>query len=215
MKIVHSDIKSGEIKVRVENNDDIFTLSSVILPGDIVTGLCERKIKVGSGERAKSIKKTFLTDVLAEKIDFDRDVFQLRVNGRTLQELEDIPKGSYQAIEVKEGSIITIKKEKWLIYPLQKIKEASIELKTKTLLVLVDRESSVFALMKKSGYEIILKMEGEVEKKGFEVKKVTNFFEEVAKKIQDYAERYKISTIIVASPAFWKEELATMIVDIL
>lgn len=213
MKVVYSDLKNGELKLRIENSDDVFTLNSIIAPGDIVRGVCERKVKVGSGERAKSIKKTFIAEILAEKIDFDKNSFELRVNGKTLHESEDVPKGSYQTIEVREGSILTIKKQKFLGYHLQKIREASVEIKSKILLVLFDRETALFALMKKSGYEVLLKLEGEVAKKAVETKKVFDFFGEIYKKIQEYVERHKISTVVIASPAFWKEELVKIVKD--
>ena len=213
MKIIYSDFKNNELKLKAENEDDVFTLSSVVSAGDVIKGLCERKVKVGSGERTKSIKKTYLAEILAEKIDFDKNAFQLRVNGKILQEFEDIPKGSYQTIEVGEGSVITIKKEKFLSYHLQKLREASEEMKTNTLLVLFDRESALFALMKKSGYEVLLKMEGEVAKKRFEVKKPADFFSEIAKQMQEYSERRKITTIVLAGPAFWKDELMGKIKD--
>ncbi|MEM4337136.1 MAG: mRNA surveillance protein pelota, partial [Candidatus Woesearchaeota archaeon] len=158
-------------------------------------------------------KKTFLAEIVVEKKDFDKSVFQLRVNGKTTHEYEDVPKGSYQTIEIKEGSLITLKKDFWPSYMIKKIEESSNYKGTKNLVLLLDRESAIFALLKKSGYEIILKMEGEVHKKRFDSKNVPDFFEEVAKKMYDYVKRYKISNIIVASPGFWKEYFIKSVKD--
>ncbi|MBW3022994.1 mRNA surveillance protein pelota [Candidatus Woesearchaeota archaeon] len=213
MKIIYSDLKNNELKLKVENDDDVYTLHSVIVPGDVVKGVCERKIKVGSGERAKSIKKTFTAEILVDKTTFDKNVFELRINGKTLQESEDVPKGSFQTIEVSQGAVITIKKEKWMGYHLKKVKDACVDSKSKVIIVLADRETAIFALMKKSGYEILTEMHGEVAKKAVEIKKVGDFFGELVKQIQEYVKRFNVTNVVVASPAFWKEEIVKKITD--
>ena len=210
MKILHSDLKKGEIKVRVENNDDVFVLKNIINPGDFVSGFCERKVKIGKGESAKSVKKTYFLKIFVEKVDFAQ---QLRVNGKTVEEKEDIPKGSYQTIEIFPGAEIKIEKEKWGAYHLQKIKESAFETKQKILIVVFDREDAIFALTKKSGFETLLELHGEVQKKRYEVKKESVFFQQIIEKTKDYAQRYKITNIIIASPAFWKDELFKLIKD--
>jgi protein pelota len=75
------------------------------------------------------------------------------------------------------------------------------------LIVVHDREEAYFALMKKYGYDILSHIEGEVQKKDQEQKINKNFYQEVIKQIQDYVKKYKIKTIILASPAFWRQEL--------
>jgi len=52
-----------------------------------------------------------------------------------------------------------------------------------------------------------------VAKKRFEVKKPADFFSEIAKQMQEYSERRKITTIVLAGPAFWKDELMEKIKD--
>ena len=208
MKIIHSDLKKGEIKLRAENKDDIFTLKNLINPGDFVSGFCERKIKIGKGESAKSVKKSFFLKILAEKVELANE---LRINGKTVEEKEDIPKGSYQTIEVVPGTEIRIEKTRWSAYHLQKIKESEFQSRQKILIVVFDREEAIFAMTKKSGFEVLLELEGEVQKKGYETKKESVFFSEIIEKIKDYAERYKITNVIVASPAFWKEELYKLV----
>jgi len=211
MKIIHSDIKNGKIKVRVENADDVFALNRVIGQGDFVSGFCERKVKVSKGENAKSVKKGYFLKILVEKTELYGK--ELRVNGRTVEEKEDIPKGSYQAIEVLPGADITIEKEKWSIYHVRKIKESAFESKQKILIVIFDRESVIFAMTRKSGFDVLLELEGDVQKKGYETKKEDVFFQQIINKIKEYAERHKITNVVLASPAFWKEDLLKLVKD--
>ena len=48
-------------------------------------------------------------------------------------------------------------------------------------------------------------MRGKVAKKGFETV-TTNFYRELGLKLEEYSGRFSPDSIIVASPAFWKEE---------
>ena len=56
MKIIHSDLKKGEIKVKAENLDDLWYLSQIIEKNDFIKGRTFRKIKIGEDtERKQSI----------------------------------------------------------------------------------------------------------------------------------------------------------------
>ncbi len=75
------------------------------------------------------------------------------------------------------------------------------------MIVTLERDEATYALLTNSGYKIIAEVEGDVEKKGIENKKEKEFFSEVAKNIEEYDQRYNPTNIIIASPAFWKEDL--------
>ena len=62
MKILAFNPKGGTIKLKAENLDDLWYLSGIIEPKDLVTGLTQRKIKLGDSTEgnAKIIKKTDL-----------------------------------------------------------------------------------------------------------------------------------------------------------
>src|SRR3989338_2681175 len=48
---------------------------------------------------------------------------------------------------------------------------------------------------------------GEVQEKAFpNIKKDATFYADIVKRLQEYDQRYKLDKLIVASPAFWKEE---------
>jgi protein pelota len=77
----------------------------------------------------------------------------------------------------------------------------------------LDREEAIFALSKRQGYSILSSIEGEVQKKEERVVAKGSFYEEILKLLKEYAQRHKTENIIVASPAFWKEELMNHIKD--
>jgi protein pelota len=213
MKIIKQDLRRGEIAVKVENLDDLWYLSHIIDKGDFIKGKTVRKIKIGSEEDRKSdvIKKTIFVKIQVEKIDFNEN--SLRVSGKIKEGPEDIPLGSYHTFEFQENTIATIQKASWLKFQLDKLKEASEEKAGKIMIVVLDREEALFALMQREGYKLLITLKGDVNKKGIDERAKSSFYEMIIKQIKEYDERYKLSKIIVASPIFWKEELIKELKD--
>lgn len=209
MKIIHQDLRKGKIKIRIENLDDLWYLSSVIDEGDFVKGKSLRKIsKSGKEERSKDVrKKTVFLKIRVGKIEFSKTSNILKVLGKVEEGPEDVPKGSHHSFNLEEGSVVSVIKKEWLKYQLDKIKEASSEKVAKILICVFDREEAYFALMKKYGYEMLMHLEGDVQKKAdVEVKK-GSFYQQIIKQILEYDKRYGFGQIILGSPSFWKQEL--------
>jgi protein pelota len=210
MKIIHKDLKHGEIKFYVDNVQDLWQLSTIVESGDVVSGTTERKIKLGGTEdKAKIIKRIVFLKILVEKIDYEH---ALRISGKIIDAPDDIPKGDYHTFDVNIGTTITIEKEYWSKYSLKKLDEAINTQMTEILILAFDREEAIFAILKRQGHEIILNMKGDVSKKDVEEKK-TNFYQEIYKQLLDYNQKYSFENIVVASPAFWKDYLLKEIKD--
>jgi len=214
MKLLHSNLKKGEIKVLTQNFDDLWYLSTIIEPGDIVQGKTLRKIKSGSEEAKEATKRPVFLKIQVEKVEFSKYSNILRVSGVIKEAPEDVPLGDHHTFNVDDNTTITIIKENWLKYQLDKLKEACSEKKSSILIIVHDREEAYFALFKKYGYEVLAHIEGEVQKKREENIKKENFYLAVINKMKDYIERYKIRQIILASPSFWKEDLMKELKDV-
>ena len=206
MKVLLSNLKNGEVKVTVESNDDLWYLSTVVEPGDSVSGRTMRKIKVGSSEKEAVRKPVFLA-ITVEKVEFSESTDALRVLGSIIEGPEDAPKGSHHSFNVEINSRITIVKRKWFSYQIDRLKEAANSEIPKILICVFDREESLFALMARSGYKFLTAIKGDVAKKAVDTKPKGAFFETIIKQLEDYDLRYKLDRIILASPAFWKDEL--------
>ena len=215
MKLMHSDLKKGEIKVKVENLDDLWYLNQIIEKNDLIKGKTLRKIKIGeeTQRKQKTVKKPVFLLLQVEKVEFSKTSNILRISGMVKEGPEDVPLDSHHTFNIEENSIIEIIKQKWLKFQINKIKEASKEATAKILICVHDREEAYFALMKKYGYQVLTNIKGNVTKKA-DVKQVeSNFYREVIKQLEEYDKRYTLSKIIIASPAFWKEELMKEISD--
>ena len=209
MKLLYSNLKKGEVKVLTQNLDDLWYLSTIVEPADIVQGKTLRKIKPQStDERSKeAAKKPVFIKIQVEKVEFSKHSNVLRVLGVIKEAPEEIPLGEYHTFNIDDNTAITIIKEQWLKYQLDKLKEACSEKKSSLLICVHDREEAYFALFKKYGYEILSHIQGEVQKKREENIKKENFYMAIINKMGEYVERHKIKQVILASPAFWKEDL--------
>ena len=213
MKIINQSLKKGIVKVKTENIDDLWYLSHIIDKNDLIKGETIRKIKKGEEEARKTqiIKKKIFLTIKVEKIEFKESI--LKISGIVEQGPEDVPKASHHSFKVDENDIITITKEKWLRFQLDKLKEAT-EAKIPIILIcILDREEVIFALSKRRGYQILSSIKGEVAKKEERVTAKGGFYQEIIKSLKEYASRYDLNNIIVASPAFWKEDLMKEIKD--
>lgn len=213
MELVYKDLKKGELKLKVNNLDDLWLLSQIIEEDDFVLGKTFRKIKLGQEPNVKIVKKPVILEIKVEKVDFNASSSSLRVSGIVNEEKEDIPKGSHHTITVEENSVIKITKKEWLNYQLSKIDEALKPKRGNILICILDRSQVGFAILKGYGYEWITDFEGEVEKKGegFERIKGEEFYPKIVEMLEEYSNRYSSEQIIVASPSFWKETLLNII----
>src|SRR3989338_7225187 len=171
MKIIFSNLKKGEVKVQIGNLDDLWYLSHIIELNDYIKGKTLRKIVFGTKEeRQKSaVRKPIFAKINAEKIEISEFSNSLRISGQIQDAMEDVPKGSYHTFDIEPGSVIAIIKEKWQKYHLDKLKEAAKPI-SNILICIMDREEAVFALLKKSGYNVLSKLKGIVNKKAVEEK---------------------------------------------
>jgi len=213
MQVISQNLKKGEIKVKIENSDDLWYLSHIIDKSDTLKGHTIRKIKLGEKEQRniKIIKKKIFIAIKVEKIEFEENL--LRVSGKITHCPDDVKKGSHHTFNLEKGIRVTIIKERWLKFQLDKLKEAAAAEQPSILICTLDREEAIFALSKRKGYTILSSMKGEVEKKEMQASSKGGFYQDIIKSLQEYSKRYKVGNIIVASPAFWKEDLLKQVKD--
>jgi len=209
MKILKSDFKKGFAEIKIESLDDLWILSHIIDNNDVVSSKTTRKIKIGDEQdRNKRVsKKQFYLKIRVEDIKFHKYSNSLRISGKVIEEKQDISKGSYHTLDIEENSTLKIQKEKFLQYQIKKLKEASQQKRAKILICILERDQACFAIIKDYGYDYLGEIEGKVQKKAVEEKQTQSFYKEVIKKLEEYDKRYSLDHIILASPAFFKDDL--------
>lgn len=214
MNIIKSDFKkSKKATIKITSLDDLWHLSHVIDAGDIVTSKTTRKIVGDKDVRKKQIsKKTVTLSLVVEKVAFHKTADMLRLTGTVESEHKDIPKGSYHTIEVAVDTVFTIVKDEWKQFQIQRLKDYADRNVPLVLICVIDREQSVFGLLKDTNINYLSEVKGNVAKKydGDQVKQ-TPFYPEAAKVLVEYSERYNPFKIIVAGPSFFKEDFADVV----
>jgi protein pelota len=209
MQVIKKNLRQGEITVKVNSAEDLWFLNQLIEADDSIKGKTERKIKIGKEDERKQsvVRKPVFLELKVEKTEFHKYSDNLRVGGVIIQGPDDIARGSHHTFNIEPGSIVTITKSEWPGYQLDKLKEATEQITTKILVVLMDREEAIFALLKNQGYEALAHLKGEVTKKGFESQEKKDFYNEIIEQLKGYEKRFRLENIIIASPSFWKEYL--------
>ena len=214
MQVIFFDFKKKIVKVQIEDIDDLWHLSHIIDIGDQVSSKTLRKIKLNtSTQESSNIKRVPITlEIKIEKIDFSKQIGKLRLLGVITQEKEDIPKGSHHTLVIEQGTKLTIQKPFWSTYHQSLLEEAKKSKGDNILILAFDREEAIFALTKKYGFDILSEIKGENQKKRFQDKKQeSTFYIELIKILIEYNKRFQTRYIILASPAFFKEDLLEQI----
>ncbi len=215
MKILNYDFKKGFCKIKVENLDDLWVLSQIIDSKDHIRARTLRKIKLNKEDERKSkiIKKAVTLTIEVEKVEFNKDSNTIRISGKIKEGPEDIPINSYHTIEIEENSTLTITKDQWFSFQIEKLKDSASDKRENVLICVMDRDEACFALIKKYGYEYLSEIKGKVQKKGLQEDKPKekDFYQNIITILNEYVQRYSIEFIIIASPAFWKDDLIKII----
>jgi len=210
MKIFYTDRKTGVVKLKVENLDDLWYLSSVLAEGDLVKTKTDRRIKAKDDmAREKSSRVKVTIGIRLEKVEFSSITDTLRITGVIEEGPEDlVPMGSHHTFNVVEGTTIKIQKEGWSKLDLNRLRDAEkASVRPKLFIAIIDEGDANFGLVRESKiqhYDLSELIGGKYETKGREKRK-EEFYRHTSKFILDTEKREKISTIIIAGAGFEPE----------
>jgi len=210
MKILHRDLKHGIVKVKVENLDDLWYLSQIVQPGDLVRGHTVRRVKSSDDRlRSESERVSVSITVKTEKTEFRSDSDTLRISGTITEGPEDVVAvGSHHTFNVEPDTILSVKKEKWLGSEIDCLKNAEeTALKPRVMVVVIDEGEVTLGLVRESAikyYEMSKVIGGKDEPKGRDSRKI-DFYTESAGFISGLNQQEKISAIIIAGTGFEKD----------
>ena len=185
MKVLMADFRKGICKISVETPDDLWHLSHIVDPGDLISGKTQRKIKKTA--ESDNVKRTIFLEIAVTNVDYET---VLRVSGTVSAGPEDVPIGSYHTFTLEVGTTFTITKTKWYTYHINRLKEAEKQNSQPILITVFDREEAIFAKTAPSGYTILAELKGDVEKKRQSDTPKGNFYDHIIMVLQEYDSRY-------------------------
>ncbi|MGQ4833289.1 MAG: mRNA surveillance protein pelota [Candidatus Asgardarchaeia archaeon] len=222
MRVISIKIKDnkGTVVVQPQNKDDLWHLMEIILPGDRVYGKTSRKIKLQNREGVvqKTIRRTINLGIKVEKVSLQTFPIILRIHGTVISGPEDISLGTYHTISVKENDIITIEKDYWPNFLLERLKKiATTTNLPKVLVVSIDEGDATFGIVSSYKVSILGRLNMSVSGKRYNPKSyelsLKEFFGNVLSMLKEYDSRYNPFKIVVVGPGFVKNHFKSFLED--
>ncbi len=219
MKILKQDTKEGVIEVLPETLDDLWHLSHIVEVGDNVSSKTTRRIQDNTGDKLRSdrgVKKTFFLGVDIENISFHLFTGKLRLTGTITKGPEDlIPLGSHHTVEVKLNIPLTIKKDKWSKYTLNRLNQAiEASKKLSAIIVVLEDDVATLGLMRQFGIEYYGPINGAISGKRIidknRNKNIAKFYEKIVESLQKFD---NVANIVIAGPGFVKNDFYDYLKD--
>ncbi|MDD2655470.1 MAG: mRNA surveillance protein pelota [Candidatus ainarchaeum sp.] len=206
MRIVHRDLRNGELKLMLQRLEDLWHLERVLKEGDVVEARTYRSVKFGEGKEER--KPVFIT-LRVESVEFAEAANRLRIGGIILagNPEEFVQKGRHHTFDLESGDTIKVIKE-WKNFEISRLEKAVKETSRPTLRIIVmDEEKALTAILRGYGldYGPTMWFGGSKREDNYE-EKLRQYYGEVASYISKADERF-----IVAGPGFAKDGLKDFI----
>ena len=201
MRITGYDHKLGELRLILENLEDLWHLEKVLEPTDIIEGSTMRSVRINNREE----KKHVTIAIALEQVEFSKSLNRLRMLGKIVSGSpeEFVQLGRYHTIEVEPQDKLKIRKS-WKQYQLTRLKQAEKETKKPRLRIIVlDDEKALTAIVRGYGVEYgpEFHFTGSKRDDNYE-ERTKEYFGKLASEIEKHEERY-----VIAGPGFTKDNL--------
>ncbi len=204
MKIIEFDKKKQDMVLKTENLNDLWALYNVIGKEDKVTSQTHRRVVLREGSKGE--RKPMRLTINVESLSFHEFSNRLRIKGTILEGPEDyVSFGSYHTLNIEIGTILSIKKEKWLNTEIKRIKELSIFEKN-FLIFMIAIETGLATIFLVSNYSNtrIATIKKTIPGKRYETryrnKAYEEFFSNIIKIIEENVKSRKIDLIVICGP---------------
>jgi len=237
LRVLWKNVKEGKVKFLVGTMDDLWYLSTLVEPKDLVSGVTYRRGETytdAKREKRGEKKRMFLT-LLVEKVEFHEFSDRLRIMGVITEGPQD--HGQHHTFDLEPGDNLTVFKERWEHHHWERIKEAQRAAEMPLLtFVSLDDETATVAVLRPQGLQVLATIHSDIQGKQYDHKakgEKDRYFQEIldtlghhftARKKGDQAgskdekgkkvekERPVEDTakdVIVLGPGFYKEDFVT------
>jgi protein pelota len=214
MKLVANHFEkdsSGSVTLVAQDKEDLFTLYNLIQKNDEVEMKTMRNIKKANtkdGGKSKSEKKLLRLRIDVENIDFDPADELMRLRGKTVNAVEDVPVGTYHTSEIDFRYPFTLYKNEWDQISFDLVNKAcNVEEKAEIAAVVLQEGIAHICLITENMTVLRQKVERSIPKKkrgdsSSHDKSLDKFYELVNDTLLRDLNLPKFKAIILASPGF-------------
>jgi len=148
------DRRGEKLRVRPESEEDLWTLKTVLRPGDLVKGKTIRDVQAGG--RGSKEKKPIVVKLRIKNVEFQPFTGRLRLFGVIVEGPEEYGvKGKHQSILVTPGTTIVIEREGgWSRSVLERLRASGP--RGRAVLAAVDYDEYAVAVLSPQGIRILV-----------------------------------------------------------
>ncbi len=213
MKVLKRVLKEGKIALKIDSLDDLWHLYNVVASDDIVISRTSRRVKVGDadGRKQDSVRKPMTLKLKVEDVAFHSFSNRVRIKGIILEGPSDLVNiGSYHTINIEPGNTLTIVKEHWPKFLLERLKDAEKSGESPVcLIVTIEDGTAELFLAADFGLRETTRIRTSISRKRGDQKThdatMTDFYSNVALAISSQLEQTEIGLILIAGPGFVKD----------
>lgn len=217
MKLEHKRIEKdgkGSIGLIAQEPEDMWHVYNLVQAGDTVKARTFRNVKtVGPTGSVKSEKKSVWMCLEVTSVDFDTKSSQIRISGRNIEENKFIKLGAHHTLELALHRKFTLAKTNWDAIHLERIAMATDPTKSADLAAIVLQEGLAHVCLITS-YTTLIRQKVAVtvprKRMGSDTrhnKALERFYEAIYDAVARHIDFSVVKCVIVASPAFYKDEL--------
>jgi len=211
LRIIAQDKKKGEITVRVENLNDLWSLYNIINKGDIVIALTQRRVVMREGSTGE--RKVMKLTLSVEDVAFHEFTNRLRIKGTILEGPKDyVSYGSYHTFNIEINHKLTIIKDEWLNQDLKRLKESS-KLSSNFVMLIIAIESGLANIAYSTNYSykkiatLTKNIPGKRYEQSFRTKFLKDFFDDIKRVIETKVQNKEVDLIIICGPGTIKDKV--------
>jgi protein pelota len=206
-------LKEGKIVLKIETLDDLWHLYNTVGPSDIVISRTSRRVRIGDEDSRKSdsVRKVMMLKLQVEDVSFHNFSNRVRIKGVILEGGGDLVNiGSYHTINIEPGDTLTIIKDHWPKFVLDRLKEATkSQLRPMCLLVTIEDGTAELFLAADFGIQEAVRIRTSISRKRGDQKShdasMKDFFADTLLALQSQLEQHEFGLIVIAGPGFVKD----------
>ena len=219
MQILHSDRKKGEVKVLIQELEDLWTLYNIIKPNDYVRARTFRRVVLRDGDAGD--RRPMVLQIQVEKCEFHEYSNRLRVLGQIREGPDDfVSIGQYHTLNVEVGTKILIQKDKWYKHEIKRLEKSTGASANKIVLICaIESGLSTIGLISNYSLSIVSTIRHNIPGKRYQnqtknkSREEKQFFESISKVLTENIKNQEISMTILCGPGFLKDHFSQYLKD--
>ncbi|TFG20686.1 MAG: mRNA surveillance protein pelota [Promethearchaeota archaeon] len=214
MQILHSDPKKGEVKVLIQELEDLWTLYNIIKPNDLVRARTFRRVVMRDGDAGE--RRPMVLQIQVEKCEFHEYSNRLRVLGQIKEGPDEfVSIGQYHTLNVEIGTKLLIQKDNWFKHEIQRLEKSTGTSTNKIVLVCaIESGLSTIGLISNYSLSIISTIRHNIPGKRYrdqtqnKNREEKEFYDSISKVLIENIKNQEISMVILCGPGFIKEHFS-------